>query len=63
VKCFRFIAAQKADEPISLLRRALAVSRSGFRAWERQDGEGKMAKWVTASTKLPVDRKVTNGLC
>jgi putative transposase len=36
VKCFRFIAAEKANYPISLLCRVLGVSRSGFHAWERR---------------------------
>jgi len=33
VKCFRFIAAERAYHPISLLCRVLGVSRSGFHAW------------------------------
>jgi putative transposase len=36
VSCFRFIAAEKADYPISLLCRMLGVSRSGFHAWQRR---------------------------
>jgi putative transposase len=36
VSCFRFIAAEKADYPISLLCRVLGVSRSGFHAWEKR---------------------------
>ena len=36
MKCFRFIAAEKAQYPISQLCRALGVSRSGFHAWERR---------------------------
>jgi putative transposase len=36
VSCFRFIAAEKANYPISLLCRMLGVSRSGFHAWERR---------------------------
>jgi putative transposase len=36
VSCFRFIAAEKANYPISLLCRMLGVSRSGFNAWERR---------------------------
>jgi putative transposase len=36
VKCFRFIAVEKAEYPISLLCRTLGVSRSGFHAWERR---------------------------
>jgi len=34
VSCFRFIAVEKANYPISLLCRMLEVSRSGFHAWE-----------------------------
>jgi putative transposase len=33
VKCFRFIAAERAHFPISFLCRVLGVSRSGFHAW------------------------------
>jgi hypothetical protein len=33
VSCFRFIAAEKAHYPVSLLCRMLGVSRSGFHAW------------------------------
>ncbi len=36
MSCFRFIAAEKASYPISLLCRMLDVSRSGFHAWERR---------------------------
>lgn len=36
MKCFRFIAVEKAEYPISLLCRSLGVSRSGFHAWERR---------------------------
>lgn len=34
--CFRFIAAEKANYPISLMCRVLGVSRSGYHAWERR---------------------------
>jgi putative transposase len=34
VSCFRFIAAEKANYPVSLLCRMLGVSRSGFHAWQ-----------------------------
>jgi hypothetical protein len=33
---FRFIAAKKANYPISLMCRVLGVSRSGFHAWLRR---------------------------
>jgi putative transposase len=36
VKCFLFIAAEKANHPILLLCRVVGVSRSGFHAWERR---------------------------
>jgi putative transposase len=36
VSVFRFIAAEKANYPISLLCRMLGVSRSGFHAWQRR---------------------------
>jgi putative transposase len=41
VKCFRFIAVEKAEYPISLLCRTLGVSRSGFHAWERRPPSGR----------------------
>ena len=36
MKCFRFIAAERANFPISLCCRVLGVSRSGFHAWLRR---------------------------
>ena len=36
MSCFRFIAAEKANYPISLMCRVLGVSRSGFHAWGRR---------------------------
>jgi putative transposase len=36
VKCFRFIAAERANHSISLMCRLLGVARSGFHAWERR---------------------------
>jgi putative transposase len=41
VKCFRFIAAEKAEYSISLLCSTLGVSRSGFHAWERRAPSGR----------------------
>jgi putative transposase len=36
VSLYRFIAAEKANHSISLMRRLLGVSRSGFHAWRRR---------------------------
>jgi putative transposase len=36
VSVFRFIAAEKANHPVSLLCEVLGVSRSGFHAWKRR---------------------------
>ena len=36
MSCFLFVAAEKANYPVSLLCRMLGVSRSGFHAWERR---------------------------
>jgi putative transposase len=33
---FRFVAAEKAHHPISLMCRCLRVTRSGFYAWQRR---------------------------
>jgi len=53
VKCFRFIAVEKALFPISLLCRVLGVSRSGFHAWERRLPSDRALSdaWLTEKIK------------
>ncbi len=50
MSCFRFIAAEKANYPISLLCRMFGVSRSGFHAWAgRAPSDRTLADaWLTA---------------
>jgi putative transposase len=36
VSCFRLIAAESAQHPVSLLCSVLSVSRAGFYAWSRR---------------------------
>ena len=36
MSAFRFIAAEKANHPVSLLCAVLGVSRSGFHAWQKR---------------------------
>jgi putative transposase len=54
VSLFRFIAAEKANYPISLLCRMLGVSRSGFHAWEcrppsdRALADAWLSEWIRA---------------
>ena len=36
MSCFRLIAAERANHPVSLMCEVLGVSRSGFHAWERR---------------------------
>ncbi len=49
MSCFQFIAAERAELPISLMCRVLGVSRSGFHAWEarpacaRSHSDGRLA--------------------
>jgi putative transposase len=64
VKCFRFIAAEKATYPISLLCRLLGVSRSGFHAWERRppsDRELADAWLVERIRAIPRESRETYG--
>jgi putative transposase len=37
VRCFRFIAARKAEHSVKTMCRVLEVSRSGFHAWQRRE--------------------------
>ena len=50
MSCFRFVAAEKANYPVSLLCRILGVSRSGFHAWQTRP----RSEWALADAKLSV---------
>lgn len=55
---FRFIAAEKANHPISLMCRLLGVSRSGFHAWERRPPSDRALAdaWLVERIK-PIHRR------
>ena len=58
MKCFRFIAAERASFPISLLCRVLGVSRSGFHAWEQRapSARGLTDAWLIERIRLIHER-------
>jgi len=54
VSVFRFIATRKAEHSVKTLCRVLAVSRSGFHAWERRapsDRDLAMLGWERRSAR------------
>jgi putative transposase len=53
---FRFVAAEKAQFPVALLCRCLAVSRPGFYAWQRRPPSAR----VHADRRLAVDVKAAH---
>jgi len=64
VKCFRFIAAEQAEFPISLLCRVLGVSRSGFHAWlSRPPSNRELADaWLAAKIgEIHTESRATYG--
>jgi putative transposase len=64
VSLFRFIAAEKANHPISLMCRLLGVSRSGFHAWERRSPSDRAladASLVERISRIHCDSRGTYG--
>jgi putative transposase len=53
VTAYRFIAAEKANHPISVMCRMLEVSRSGFHAWQRRAPSDRQLAdaWLTVTIR------------
>jgi putative transposase len=61
VKCFRFIAAERANHSISLMCRVLGVSRSGFHAWQQRPVSDRALADASLSERIAVIHRESRG--
>jgi hypothetical protein len=52
VSCFRFINAEKASYPVSVLCKVLKVSRSGYYDWKKRPSSRRSREDIALSTKI-----------
>jgi putative transposase len=61
VKCFRFIAAERANHSISLMCRVLGVSRSGFHAWQQRPVSDRALADASLSERIAAIHRESRG--